>query len=391
MASSRKTANITKPLEKGLEYVRFYDLGEHNGIFSNYHNKTVTIGGNEYKTAEHYFQCMKFSIDSGSWQEVFNAPTPNDARIRAASEHNKDKKRKDDYYASGPGFDAAKKAAKPYTTVEQLANSEEYKNMLITVATRAEYDPEYASMLDASGDCYILEDTYQGPPGARNNPDSKWGGGADGMGDNLLGLALMEVRADRKAEKDSTVSDQAVIRAKFIAMREQAREERKEMDKLVGGASETRGKKLTDIASMVAAVKSKKTTKSSLTASPTTPKSGRGPNFIREIKKIEAALKADGWTAKPDSKPKEPLVMQKGSESFAVHPNKFTTESSDKGTFVAMLKAFKAANPGKEPHVTCDQAEIEATWQAAIKEVYPGITKPDIKVEGSEAHKTPRP
>lgn len=235
-------------VDGGMQYVRFYDNDKANYIFANFWDKgqplqyelTNSDGSKEtlsFKTPEHLFQAMKFKDHPDMFKDVHAQTSPNRARVKAGELFRANPAIRDAYFSTSP------KPGEAFKTYDDMKNSDEYKNMLAVVKQRMQNDPEFKETLENTGKAYILEDTYIGPPkadGTRGDPDVKWGGGPDGMGENMLGMIYMEVR------NEGLPADQ---RVDPWAMREKAREERKQLDKALG-ADNTNGKPLQEIAMM---------------------------------------------------------------------------------------------------------------------------------------------
>lgn len=214
-------ANPIALREHGLTYYSFYDKRDAKGradpnfIFSNYwpESKPLTVGGIEYRTPEHYFQAQKFPVGSREHSAVLNTKSADDARNKAG-ELFKDESAKARWFDGG-----------------------DYEAMLNVVKERLKQDPKFKKELMSTGSGYILEDTYKGPP-TGGPADKKWGGGADGMGENLLGMALMEVR-----------NEELGVQVDIVALRKQAQVEREQLDKMIG-SNATKGKSLSQLQSL---------------------------------------------------------------------------------------------------------------------------------------------
>lgn len=123
---------------------------------------------------------------------------------------------------------------------------------------------------------------------------------------------------------------------------------------------------------------------------PTREQQDRTANFLHpeNLKKVVPHMKSLGWDARPaegDGSHATPIIFSKGTEEFTMTANSYTTQSTDVNTFIAMLEAYRIANPGKEPSITSNSAAMTPLWEAAYREVYkkdpPAAT---IKTLGSE-------
>lgn len=215
-------AKSLKLINGGLTYYPFYDSDKPNYIFSNYwaNSDPLIVDGIEYKTPEHYFQCQKFPVGSPEFEQIRNARSADGARREALRLFNQN----------------------PSAKANWLKNDNDYKAMLNVVRERLKQDPDFRQELLSTGKDYILEDTYKGPPSG-GPADNKWGGGDDGLGDNLLGIALMEARNEAFAEDNRT---DLIVDPKKL--RKQARDERKQLNSQIqGGQRATSGKPLAEI------------------------------------------------------------------------------------------------------------------------------------------------
>jgi N-glycosidase YbiA len=204
----------------GLMYCSFYDNNKPNYIFANYWDKSapLEIDGIKYETPEHYFQSQKFTVGSTEHTAILNARTADDARKEALRQNSK----------IVPGWH----------------KGTSYDAMLNVVRARLKQDPDFKQALMATGDAYILEDTYKGPNG---KPDNTWGGGEDGKGENKLGMALMTVRNQefKRRSKNSLIVD-------ALKFRNTAQKERDTINKQLGGPGSTRGKSLSELKTLLA-------------------------------------------------------------------------------------------------------------------------------------------
>ena len=127
------------------------------GCFSNFSKHSFTLGGKPWQTVEHYFQAQKFP------------GTPQEEAIRLAPDP---------------------------MTAKRLGSSREYplrtdwesvKDDVMRDAVRAKFTQheDIRAVLLGTGDELLIEAAFN---------DSYWGSGPDGVGQNKLGLTLMEVR-----------------------------------------------------------------------------------------------------------------------------------------------------------------------------------------------------
>jgi ribA/ribD-fused uncharacterized protein len=144
------------------EPVKFYRQGDNWGEFSNFSPHPIELDGSTWPTSEHYFQAQKFA----------------DLAVRERVRQ-----------ASGPG-DAARLGRR---LPGLRADWEEVKEDVMRAALRAKFEqhPRLGRLLLSTGDRDIVEHT-------RN--DAYWADGGDGSGRNRLGVLLMELRAQLRAE-----------------------------------------------------------------------------------------------------------------------------------------------------------------------------------------------
>lgn len=138
-----------------IEFYRERDVPY--GCFSNFSKHSFTLGGKPWQTVEHYFQAQKF------------VGTPQEDAIRTAPDP---------------------------MTAKRLGNSREYplrsdweavKDTIMRDAVRAKFtqNEDIREILLGTRDELLIEAAYN---------DSYWGSGPDGLGENKLGLTLMEIR-----------------------------------------------------------------------------------------------------------------------------------------------------------------------------------------------------
>lgn len=129
------------------------------GCFSNFSAHGVHLDGHWWPTTEHYFQAQKFAGTEHA-EEVRRASTP-----KRAAELGRDRKR----------------PLRP--------DWEHVKNDVMRRAVRRKFEthPKLREVLLSTGDEEIVENAPH---------DYYWGCGRTGTGRNMLGIILMEVRAE---------------------------------------------------------------------------------------------------------------------------------------------------------------------------------------------------
>jgi ribA/ribD-fused uncharacterized protein len=139
--------------------IYFYSTTGPYGCFSNFSQHGVNLKGQWWPTSEHFFQAQKFAGTPHA-EAIWRAPTP-------------------------------KRAAELGRARSQLLRPdwEQVKDEIMREAVRAKFRTHkdiQRTLLD-TGD----EEIVEAAPG-----DYYWGAGADGLGKNMLGKILMEVRAE---------------------------------------------------------------------------------------------------------------------------------------------------------------------------------------------------
>jgi len=193
-----KEIETYKIKQGGLVWCSFYDRDQPNYIFTNFWDQALKVGAFTYRSPEHYFQAQKFPSDKfpAEHKDIAERNSSGNARRRAGELSN------DPKYKTNPNL-------------PKWDDPTAYNAMLNVIRARAE-QKEFRDALLSTGTAYLYEDTYKGPPGG-GPPDSRWGGGADGMGKNLLGLALMQVRNELNANQNKlqVKLDEVYLQAKI--------------------------------------------------------------------------------------------------------------------------------------------------------------------------------
>ena len=151
---------------KKTEPILFYKTNEPFGCFANFSRHGITLDGKFWPTTEHYFQAQKFA---GTEHEkiVQDAKTPGDA-----ARLGRDRER------------------------PLRADWESVKDDVMRRAVQAKFEQheEIRAILLETGDAELIENT---------TGDHYWGIGTRGDGKNMLGVILMEVRAQLRAQNNS--------------------------------------------------------------------------------------------------------------------------------------------------------------------------------------------
>jgi N-glycosidase YbiA len=139
--------------------IKFYRTTEEYGCFSNFSRHAITIGGQIYKTSEHFFQAQKFTTTDKEWAEaIVLAETPSKCASMG----------RDREHILRPDWENIKDDVMRLALINKFIQNQNCKEKLLS-----------------TGDQYLIEDTSE---------DYYWGCGTIGSGRNKLGLILMEVR-----------------------------------------------------------------------------------------------------------------------------------------------------------------------------------------------------
>jgi ribA/ribD-fused uncharacterized protein len=174
VARRRTTAHTTAVLE-----IRFYRANEKPyGAFSNLYRREVKFEGRIFPTAEHAYQAGKASRQAvREW--ILSAPTPALAAM----------------------------AAHGLYTWDVVPNWSKIKFDRMRAVLRAKFDqhPDLKELLLATGNARLVE------AGTVNNAVNRLWGEVNGSGENMLGVMLMELRADYgKAKSKRLLRDRRV-------------------------------------------------------------------------------------------------------------------------------------------------------------------------------------
>jgi ribA/ribD-fused uncharacterized protein len=154
--------------------VRFFKAteGEHR-CFSNFFKAPITIDDKEYRAVENYFQSQRFvGTDDDYAEKIRN--TANSVLCRAMGKSKEHPARSD---------------------WDDVKNDIMFRGLL----AKFQAHPELAATLEKTGDAVIEEE---------NPADDYWGIGKDGKGANMMGKALMRVRAAlRNDDEDDAASE----------------------------------------------------------------------------------------------------------------------------------------------------------------------------------------
>ena len=155
--------------EGARRIIRFYSVDDEYGEFSNFAIYPIRLKKKLWPTSEHYFQAQKF------------AGTAHESLIRKA---------KSPMIAARLGRDRKRPLRRDWESVKRSI-------MRDAVLAKFTQHEELERLLIETGNAKIVEHAVH---------DSYWGDGGDGSGKNVLGQILMDVRAQLRQNRDSSVS-----------------------------------------------------------------------------------------------------------------------------------------------------------------------------------------
>ncbi|WP_437978455.1 NADAR family protein [Sorangium sp. So ce295] len=141
-----------------MTVIRFYRSGDAHGCFSNFSRHPVTLKGKLWPTSEHYFQAQKFPGTEHE-EAIRNAPGPGEA-ARMGRQRSRPLR---------PDWEQVKDDVMREVVLAKFTQHEDLRRALLD-----------------TGDAELVEHTAN---------DAYWADGGDGSGRNMLGIILMEVRA----------------------------------------------------------------------------------------------------------------------------------------------------------------------------------------------------
>ncbi len=137
--------------------IKFYSVGDEYGEFSNFAPYPIYLNKKKWPTSEHFFQAQKF-LDPKDREEIRKTNSSN--------------------VAARLGRDRKKKLRKDWESV---------KVSIMRQALEAKFTQhdDLRNLLLSTGTAKLVEHTPN---------DDYWGDGGNGLGKNMLGRLLMEVR-----------------------------------------------------------------------------------------------------------------------------------------------------------------------------------------------------
>jgi ribA/ribD-fused uncharacterized protein len=161
----RNKSPESPPLPKEPEEIKFYNLNERYGEFSNFaKDYPIMIDGKRWPTTEHYYQAQKFPGNPEYQDAIRAAPEPRDALVMGNARQNEMRK---DWHKGTVKLDVMRTALRAKFTQHAILRK----------------------LLLDTGNAKLIEHTKN---------DKEWGDGGDGSGKNKLGFLLMEVREEMR-------------------------------------------------------------------------------------------------------------------------------------------------------------------------------------------------
>lgn len=158
--SKKQDVNLNSSSGLSKETILFFREDQPYGSFSNFSADSITVDGQNYKTVEHFYQATKFQSTDPDWAQIIMAQ---DVPILAFFK----------------GQDRRHTCRSDWQVVKDDV-------MRVAVMTKALTHSHFRHELLETSDKHLVE----------NNPkDSYWGCGKDGLGKNMLGKILMEIRS----------------------------------------------------------------------------------------------------------------------------------------------------------------------------------------------------
>lgn len=139
------------------EVIQFYRLGDDYGELSNFAPYPIVLQDKRWPTSEHFFQAQKF-VDEAQREAIRQARSP---MIAARMGRSRKKPLR-------PDWESVKVSVMREAVIARFTQHDQLRELLLS-----------------TGDAKLVEHTVN---------DSYWGDGGDGLGKNMLGIILMEVR-----------------------------------------------------------------------------------------------------------------------------------------------------------------------------------------------------
>lgn len=170
-----------------MQVINFYRESGLYGELSNFFLLSVPLSYNNrsYTTSEHLYQSLKFlgpmaSLRSIEYADcIRTASTPNKAKILARQK-------------CGGGYNWQKELRTVIEKYKDIKPREDWEDvkadvMLLCLKLKFQQNLRCRKVLLSTGDCLLVEHTSN---------DEYWGDGGNGIGQNMLGKLLMQVRTE---------------------------------------------------------------------------------------------------------------------------------------------------------------------------------------------------
>lgn len=145
------------------QVIQFYGTVSEYGVFSNFAHYPIRLQGKTWPTVEHFFQAQKFA-EVDYREAIRQAKTP--AKSKSMGRTRKYRLRRD--------WESVKDAIMREAVLAKFSQHEDIRAVLL-----------------GTGSAKLVEHTTN---------DDYWGDGGDGHGKNKLGLILMSVREELRAQ-----------------------------------------------------------------------------------------------------------------------------------------------------------------------------------------------
>jgi N-glycosidase YbiA len=166
VGEAKRSAKRGDAMAKTTEVVNFYSVGDEFGEFSNFAPYPFTLDGEQWQTAEHYFQAKKFE-DKAYQTKIRKSNSP--------------------MLAAQMGRDRKQKLRRDWESVKVGV-------MRAAVLAKFSQHEELIALLLSTGESKLVEHTEN---------DDYWGDGGNGSGKNMLGRILMQVRESLRLSQDT--------------------------------------------------------------------------------------------------------------------------------------------------------------------------------------------
>ena len=196
--------------------IKFYDVKDKYGEFSNFYESRIVIDGITYKTVEHYFQSQKFTHNPDYMKLIIDSDTPMKCKLLASQKP---------YFRGAKWRHITKTGVLINDTIkkyneEGLKIREDWEKVKDNIM----YEGIKAKFTQNKNLFKLLKETEGKMLYEHTTKDKYWGdGGGEGKGKNMLGKLLMrfrdqenEVTGGKKKEDKKLSAEQQVIYDKLF-------------------------------------------------------------------------------------------------------------------------------------------------------------------------------